>query len=68
MVYYSSRMENRVNGEGSRVLERKAVEKANAYFFEIVKKAYDKGRNEHEMTVEQLMADLKADLKDLLVG
>ncbi|WML29813.1 hypothetical protein RCG24_18160 [Neobacillus sp. OS1-32] len=39
-----------------------------AAFSEIVKKAYDKGRNETELTLEQLMEDLKADLRNLLIG
>jgi hypothetical protein len=53
---------------GDRELERKAGKKENANFLEIVKKAYDNGTNEHEMTLEKLMADLKADLKSLMVG
>ncbi|WP_161487139.1 hypothetical protein [Neobacillus mesonae] len=37
-------------------------------FNEIVKKAYEKGRSEKELTLEQLMEDLKADLKNLVIG
>ncbi|WP_187373142.1 hypothetical protein [Bacillus rubiinfantis] len=39
-----------------------------AEFTAIMKKAYDKGRTETELTLEQLMEDLKADLKNLVVG
>lgn len=39
-----------------------------ADFSEIVKKAYDKGTNENEITLEKLMEVLKADLKNLMVG
>ncbi|GHH98715.1 hypothetical protein [Neobacillus kokaensis] len=39
-----------------------------AAFTAIVKKAYDKGRNERELTLEQLMEDLKTDLKNLVIG
>lgn len=38
-----------------------------ADFQEIVKKAYEKGVNEHEMTLEKLIEDIKADLKNLMV-
>ncbi|MBV7508950.1 hypothetical protein KW850_27485 [Bacillus sp. sid0103] len=37
-------------------------------FSEIVRKAYESGVNENEITVEKLIADLKADLKNLMVG
>ncbi|WP_312470537.1 hypothetical protein [Neobacillus sp.] len=37
-------------------------------FSEIVKKAYDKGLNENELTLEKLMEDLKADLKSLVMS
>ncbi|MCL6573392.1 MAG: hypothetical protein K6T88_17190 [Bacillus sp. (in: Bacteria)] len=40
----------------------------SADFSAIMKRAYDKGINENEMTLEKLMADLKADLKNLMVG
>lgn len=39
-----------------------------ANFSEIVRKAYETGVNENEITVEKLIADLKADLKNLMVG
>ncbi|NEX78195.1 hypothetical protein G4Z05_04725 [Bacillus thermocopriae] len=38
-----------------------------ADFAEILKKAYEKGMNEAEITVEKLIEELKADLKHLLV-
>ncbi len=40
----------------------------NAAFVAIVKKAYEKGRNETELTLDQLMEDLKADLKNIVIG
>lgn len=39
----------------------------SADFSEIVKKAYDKGLNEPEITAEKLIEVLKADLKQLVV-
>ena len=39
-----------------------------ANFSEIVRKAYETGLYEHEITLEKLLADLKADLKNLMVG
>ena len=39
-----------------------------AKFSEIVRRAYETGVNENEITVEKLLADLKADLKNLMVG
>jgi len=50
-------------------LEREA-KKSNsdiADFSEIVKKAYDKGVNETEITLEKLLEDIKADLRQLVV-
>ncbi|MEH7073641.1 hypothetical protein [Neobacillus drentensis] len=49
----------------------RAVEKNRdsvANFSEIVRKAYETGMNENEITLEKLLADLKSDLKHLLVG
>lgn len=37
-------------------------------FSEIVKKAYNKGLNEQELTLDKLMEDLKADLKSLVMS
>ncbi|MEH7130263.1 hypothetical protein V7103_18895 [Neobacillus drentensis] len=37
-------------------------------FSEIIKRAYEKGVNENEITLERLMEELKADLKNLMVG
>ncbi|MDQ1143745.1 hypothetical protein QE429_000572 [Bacillus sp. SORGH_AS 510] len=49
-------------------MDRKAVQSANTVdFTAIVKKAYDKGLNENEITLEKLMEELKADLKQLVV-
>ena len=36
-------------------------------FSDVVKKAYDKGINDSEITLELLMEELKADLKQLVV-
>ena len=36
-------------------------------FSQIVTKAYEKGENETEMTLEKLIEDLKADLKQLVI-
>ncbi|WHY77395.1 hypothetical protein QNH20_25590 [Neobacillus sp. WH10] len=36
-------------------------------FSEIVKKAYDKGVNETEITVEKLLEDIKADLRQIVI-
>ncbi|WP_180960304.1 hypothetical protein [Neobacillus cucumis] len=36
-------------------------------FSQIVKKAYENGENETEMTLEKLIEDLKADLKQLVI-
>ncbi|MEH7440230.1 hypothetical protein V7182_22540 [Neobacillus drentensis] len=48
-------------------MDRKAGKSPNtAEFSEIVKKAYDKGLNENEITLEKLMEELKADLKQLV--
>ena len=49
-----------------RIVEAKRSQMAN--FSEIVRKAYETGVNEREITLEQLIADLKADLKNLMVG
>jgi len=56
-------------GGGYWDLEREA-KKSNADFAdfsEIVKKAYDKGVNETEITLEKLLEDIKADLRQLVV-
>ncbi|MFP5114131.1 hypothetical protein ACSU64_17360 [Bacillaceae bacterium C204] len=49
-----------------RTIEAKSSNVAN--FSEIVRRAYETGVNENEITVEKLLADLKADLKNLMVG
>ncbi|MDN3019167.1 hypothetical protein PH210_23625 [Paenibacillus sp. BSR1-1] len=49
-------------------MEQKVKNSSNiADFSEIVKKAYEKGVNENEMTLEKLIEDIKADLKNLMV-
>ncbi|WP_176550397.1 hypothetical protein [Bacillus sp. AFS037270] len=39
----------------------------NVDFTQIVIKAYDKGVNETEITLEKLIEDLKADLRQLVI-
>lgn len=39
-----------------------------ADFSEIIKRAYEKGMNENEMTLDQIIKDLKDELKPLLFG
>jgi hypothetical protein len=39
-----------------------------ADFSQIVKKAYEKGVNENEMTLEKIMEELKADLKNMMIS
>ncbi|WP_180960438.1 hypothetical protein [Neobacillus cucumis] len=36
-------------------------------FSEIVKKAYEKGVNENEITLEKLIEDIEADLRQLVI-
>ncbi|MFZ7942480.1 hypothetical protein [Neobacillus sp. 19] len=48
--------------------EEKKSSPDTANFSEIVKNAYDKGVNETEITLEKLMEELKADLRQLVVG
>ncbi|ULT56681.1 hypothetical protein L1999_27220 [Neobacillus drentensis] len=36
-------------------------------FSQIVKKAYEKGENETEITLDKLIEELKADLKQLVI-
>jgi hypothetical protein len=48
---------------------KKETNRANVdNFSEIVRKAYETGKNENGITLEKLIADLKADLKNLMVG
>ncbi len=54
-------------GGGIWKLNREVKESSNiADFSQIVKKAYDKGENESEITLEKLLEDIKADLKQLV--
>ena len=39
----------------------------SADFSDIVKRAYEKGVNESEITLEKLLEDIKADLRQLVV-
>lgn len=57
--------------EGVLKLRSKSVtgEKASLHgFSEIIKKAYEKGHNEQEITVLKLIEDLKIDLKNMMVN
>jgi hypothetical protein len=49
-----------------RIVEDHSSKMAN--FSEIVRKAYESGKNENGITLEKLIADLKVDLKNLMVG
>ncbi|MCM3763946.1 hypothetical protein [Neobacillus niacini] len=44
------------------------ITRTSVEFSEIVKKAYEKGLTEDKLTIDQLMADLKAELKHLVAG
>jgi hypothetical protein len=44
------------------------VTASNVDFSEIVKRAYEKGLTENELTIDQLMTDLKAELRNLVAG
>jgi hypothetical protein len=47
---------------------KKGERRQNDYnFFEIVKKVYEKGINESEVTVQMIMEELKTDLKKIIV-
>jgi len=37
-------------------------------FSEILKRAYDKATNENDLTIDKLIEELKADLKNLVIG
>jgi hypothetical protein len=37
-------------------------------FSTIVKKAYERGLNENEMTLEKIINELKADLKNMMIN
>ena len=53
---------------GGRIRELKLEAKYNLVdFSQIVKKAYEKGENETEITLEKLIEELKADLKQLVI-
>lgn len=49
-------------------MEKKHKEEFSSNEFSaIVKKAYDRGKNDQDMTVQKLLADLKNDLRKLTV-
>ncbi|MED3623914.1 hypothetical protein P4482_03985 [Neobacillus thermocopriae] len=48
--------------------KQERTNQVNVDFTEIVKKAYEKGVNETEMTVEKLLEDLKTDLKQIVIS
>jgi hypothetical protein len=37
-------------------------------FSMVVKKAYERGLNENEMTLEKIIAELKTDLKNMMIS
>lgn len=45
--------------------KRRREEQPQCGFTDIVKKAYDRGMSEQEVTVEKLMEELKVDLKKM---
>ncbi|MEH7356270.1 hypothetical protein V7150_22405 [Neobacillus drentensis] len=47
--------------------EAKKSSSNTADFSEIVKNAYDKGINETEITLEKLLEDIKADLRQIVI-
>jgi hypothetical protein len=48
--------------------KQESTNQANVDFTKIVKKAYEKGVNETEMTVGKLLEDLKRDLKQIVIS
>ncbi|WP_180953611.1 hypothetical protein [Bacillus sp. T33-2] len=46
--------------------EEKTVEIDQKQFFDAIKKAYDKGMNEKEITVKKIVEDLTIDLKNVI--
>jgi tRNA A-37 threonylcarbamoyl transferase component Bud32 len=47
--------------------QMKQTEYNQELFFDAIKKAYEKGMNEKEMTVQKIVEDLKNDLKNTLL-
>jgi hypothetical protein len=45
----------------------KQTEYNQELFFDVIRKAYEKGMNEKEMTVERIVEDLKNDLRNTLL-
>ncbi|MCD4838324.1 hypothetical protein LRS37_05440 [Neobacillus sedimentimangrovi] len=48
--------------------KQERTNQANVEFTRIVKKAYEKGVNETEITVEELLEDIKRDLKQIVMN
>jgi hypothetical protein len=57
---------NRIKGGRNRKLNLNGKQSL-VDFSQIVKNAYEKGENEIEMTLEKLIEELKADLKQLVI-
>ncbi|MEH7443450.1 hypothetical protein AABM38_22725 [Heyndrickxia sp. MSNUG] len=47
--------------------QMKQAEYNQELVFDVIKKAYEKGMNEKEMTVQKIVEDLKNDLKNTLL-
>ncbi|MEH7180563.1 hypothetical protein [Neobacillus vireti] len=46
----------------------KSESSKQADFSRLLKKAYEKGLNENELTLEKIIEDLKADLKNMMIN
>jgi hypothetical protein len=49
-------------------VELKKEHTSSTNFSEIVKKAYEKGRNEDDITLSKLIEELKLDLKNMMIN
>ncbi|WP_175384496.1 hypothetical protein [Bacillus sp. FJAT-27225] len=49
-------------------MKGKSVEEGQLLFFEILKKAYEKGVTETEMTTRKMIEELKLDLKNMPIA
>jgi hypothetical protein len=58
----------RVGQRRKRKVDRTVEDHSPNNFSELVKKAYETGKNENGITLEKLIADLEADLKNLMAG
>ncbi|WP_156324651.1 hypothetical protein [Bacillus sp. FJAT-27245] len=49
-------------------MKENSKEDGQSIFIEILKKAYDRGRTENEMTSRKMIEDLKVDLKNMPIA